>query len=92
MNIAKFKEGDLSKGAGILTIEKTASDGKTVALLIFRNTFGAILFQGQLMKNLSKFIKEITPKAYKIKRSIKVVKKKADGTNGIIKCSIRVFI
>jgi hypothetical protein len=93
MNIAKFKVEKNSKGSGIISIEKgEVVNGQSVAMLVFRNAFGAVMFQGQLMKNVSKFIKHISPKAYKIQRIIAVIAKKDNNTTGITKCRITVFL
>jgi hypothetical protein len=86
--VLKFKVDKSSKGAGHVSIEKADYNGNPVASLVFRSKFGAVLFQGQLMKNLSKFIKHISPKAYKIQRIINVVAKKDEKTSGVVKCMI----
>lgn len=88
--MAKFKVEKNSKGTGIVSIEKGSSNGQNIAMLIFRNTFGAVMFQGQLMKNVSKFIKHVSPKAYKIQRVIAVIAKKENNASGIIRCMISV--
>lgn len=66
--------------------------GKPIILLTFRNASCALLFQGQLMKNVTKFCKHKGAKTFKVQRSITVVGKKSDGNVGTIKCIITVFL
>jgi hypothetical protein len=90
MNIKKFKIESSSKGIGIVSIEKENSNH--LVLLIFRNNLGRLLFQGQFVRNITKFIKNKAQKANKIQRNITVIGKKENGKTGIIKCTITVFI
>lgn len=88
MNIKKFKIENSSKGTGIVSIEK--ENANHIVLLIFRNSLGRLLFQGQFVRNITKFIKNKAQKANKIQRNITVVSKKENGKTGIIKCTITV--
>lgn len=89
----KFKVDKNSKGTGIVSIEKLeARDGDYPTVhLIFRNKFGALLFQGQFTKNISKYLKPAKQKTYKIQRSINVIGKKDAKSCGCLKCTITVM-
>ena len=77
-----------NKGQGILSLEENIDKEKPILLLIFRNKLGKVIFQGQLMKNVSKFTKKNPPKPGKIQRMINVIEKKDTGKVGILKCKI----
>jgi hypothetical protein len=91
MPIAKFKVDKVSKGAGTLTLEKSTIDSKTIILLIFRNTTGTLLFQGQLVKNISKLLKYTRLKPYKVQRIVTAIEKKEAGNHTITRCLITVL-
>jgi len=90
MNVKKFKIENSSKGIGTVSLEKGKTEEKDLILLTFRNTFGSLLFQGQLVKNVSKFIKYTSAKTYKVQRMIRVVGKKDNANVEILKCIITV--
>ena len=83
----KFKIDKTSRGEGIISLEESIDKEKPLTLVIFRNKFGNVIFQGQLMKNVSKLTKKNPPKPYKIQRMFTVVGKK-EGKQGLLKCTI----
>lgn len=83
----KFKIEKTSRGGGIISLEESIDKEKPLTLVIFRNKFGNVIFQGQLMKNVSKLTKKNPPKPYKIQRMFTVVGKK-EGGQGLLKCTI----
>lgn len=89
MKVAKFKVEGQTKGIGVVSIEKESGSNRLV-LLIFRNNLGKLLYQGQFVKKLTKFIKYKNQKAEKIQRMITTIGKKENGTNGVLKCTITV--
>ncbi len=84
----KFKVEKSGRGAGILSLEEGTANDKPVAMLVFRNKFGSVMFQGQIMKNVSKFTKRTPAKPQKIQRMLTVIGKKEGGGHGLIKCTI----
>lgn len=90
MAVPKFKVDKASKGAGTIALEKATNDTKTIILLTFRNSSGTLLFQAQLMKNISKLLKYTRPKPYKIQRIVTVVQKKESGKHSITRCLLTV--
>jgi len=91
MNVPKFKAEKISKGAGIVALEKSINGSKAIILLTFRNASGTLLFQAQLVKNISKLLKYTRPKPYKIQRIVTVVEKKESGNYSITRCLITVL-
>ena len=81
----------MGRGMGLLSLEEGTANDKPLVVLVFRNSFGSILFQGQLMRNVSKITKKKTPKVHKVQRLVSVVGKKADGKTGFLKCQINVM-
>ena len=57
-------------------------------MLVFRNKFGSVMFQGQLLKNVSKYTKKTPAKPQKVQRMITVAAKKEGGAHGLVKCTI----
>ena len=78
------------RGEGIISLEEGTANDKSIAMLIFRNKFGNVMFQGQLMKNVSKLLKSVPPKPHKIRRLVSVIGNKEDNKTGVIKCGITV--
>ena len=78
------------RGEGVISLEEGLASDKPIILLIFRNKFGSVMFQGQLMKNVSKLLKPLPPKPHKIRRLLSVISKKEDGKAAVIKCGITV--
>ena len=91
MSIPKFKVENVSKGTGMLSLEKAESGtNSNLILLTFRSASGSLLFQGQLMKNVSKFLKHSSAKTYKVQRVITVISKKETGGFLMSKCLMTV--
>ncbi len=89
--MAKFKVETSGKGIGAVSLEKGSTGTKDLVLLTFRNNSGNLLFQGQLVRNVSKLIKHTSHKTYKIQRVVTVVGKHEKGDYGIIRCTITVL-
>ena len=85
--MAKFKVEQTGRGKGTVTLERGAAGENPVVLLVFRNEFKSILFQGQLMRNVSRITKSTTKKPQKIQRYVTVVGKKEGGKAGVLKCA-----
>lgn len=87
---------DIERGVGTVAIEKGESDAKCIAILTLRNKIGTLVFQGQLVKNVSKLIKKKVAESNKIQRMITVIGDKEEKSEsgevktkkGLIKCTI----
>ena len=87
---------EIEKGSGTLALEISESTKSTIAILTLRNKIGALVFQGQLMKNVSKLTKKIVTDPNKVQRMITVVGEKQEKSEsgevktkkGLIKCTI----
>ncbi len=71
-----------------MSLEEGTANDKPVVMLVFRNKFGSVMYQAQLMKNITRLTKKVPPKPHKIQRLITVVGKKEDGKTGLVKCMV----
>ncbi len=90
--MAKLKVDTTGRGKGTLTLEKGTAGDKPIVLIVFRNEFKSVLFQGQLMRNVSKLIKASAKKPQKIQRFVTAVAKIDEKKTGVVKCILTVYV
>lgn len=64
---------DSERGGGVVALEESKDKDKHVAILTLRNKIGALIFQAQVMKNISKLTKKKVNEPNKVQRMITVV-------------------
>jgi len=87
---------ETERGTGTVALEISESTKNTIAILTLRNKIGALVFQGQLMKNVSKLTKKKVADPNKVQRMITVVGEKEEKSEsgevktkkGLIKCTV----
>lgn len=64
---------EIERGSGVIALEESKDKEKPVAIMTLRNKIGALVLQGQLMKNVSKLLKKKAVEPNKIERIVTII-------------------